>query len=92
MKNLFKISTIFLMLGVYSCTKSKTRQNIDNVKKIRIGMIVDSVQIIMGKEDELISNDKAYKTDDESYPYISFEYDSLNRVSRIFSPTNSKGY
>jgi hypothetical protein len=90
MKTIFSIIAITLSLIFHSCTRSKSGENIDNVKKIRIGMKADSVLLIMGKEDIVIENDKSYITNDDSYPYISFDYDSLNRVSRIYSPTNAK--
>lgn len=92
MENIFRIITISSFLITFSCTNSKAKQNLENVRKIRVGMIYDSVRIIMGKEDEILEGDKTYITDDDSYPFISFDYDSLNRVSRIYSPTNAKQY
>ncbi len=89
MKKNYKAAGIILILFIHSCTNNKAGQNIENVKKIRIGMAFDSVQLVMGKEDIIIEDSKSYSTDDESYPYISFDYDSTNRVSRIYSPTNA---
>jgi hypothetical protein len=61
-------------------------KNILNSRKVKSQMSQEDVLSIMGKPDTIIKERFCYTTNDDSYPYIEFSFDSLKRVKEIYSP------
>lgn len=70
----------------WSSNAKKGRKNILSSRKIKPRMSQEDVLSIMGKPDTIIRGRLCYATNDDSYPYIEFSFDSLKRVKKIYSP------
>lgn len=70
----------------WSASANKGEKNISNSRKVESKMSQEDVLFIMGKPDTIIKDRFCYITYDDSYPYIEFSFDSLNRVKEIYSP------
>lgn len=80
----------------FSTEATKGRNNLNNAKKLRIGMGKNETESIMGKPNTIMhmerdfvipteSEDRfLYKTNDDSHPYIAVAFDSASqKIIRI---------
>lgn len=70
----------------WSSNSEKGGKNILNSRKVKSQMSQEDILSIMGKPDTIIRERFCYITNDDSYPYIEFSFDSLKRVKEIYSP------
>lgn len=70
----------------WSYNAEKGEKNILNSRKVKSQMRQEDILSIMGKPDTIIRERFCYITNDDSYPYIEFSFDSLKRVKEIYSP------
>ncbi len=80
------ICIVIYYSSMWSNKAKKGKSNIINAKLIKFQMKNSVVISLMGRPDTIISNRFCYMTNDDSYPYIEFSFDSLGRVKEIYSP------
>ncbi|KAB1156157.1 hypothetical protein [Flavobacterium luteum] len=70
----------------WSVDAKKGKANILNSRRIKSQMSQEDILSIIGKPDTIIKKRFCYITNNDSYPYIEFHFDSLRRVKVIYSP------
>lgn len=92
---LFLLLIIYLNYETYFSESARVgKANIENIKKIKEGMSVDQVILIMGKPDSISNPDKIrypyfqyyYSTNDESFANITVVVDSNMLVKATYYP------
>ena len=81
----------------FSVAARKGKINLEMIKKINIGMDVNSVLQIMGKPDVIVPPELKYPftqymydTNNESFAHVMVEFDSLMIVSDTYYPNASR--
>jgi hypothetical protein len=105
MKTLIKIFFVFIGLLIivflylnyethFSASAIKGKLNIENIKKVKVGMSVDDVLFIMGQPDiidycdglDSICKGYNYNTNDESFVNVTVCFDSTMEVKNTYFP------
>lgn len=106
MKKVLKIPAISLVILVllivlylnyqtyFSSDARNGKRNIENIKKIEVGMGIKEVDSIMGTPDNILPSDAIrypytqynYSTNDESYANVTVVFDSTFKVKETFYP------